>query len=68
MTIMNKDKEWKALRVLLHKEDWEACQRQAQKEHLPLATWVRQKTLGAIELDVKHVNKLDFNGRGLGTE
>lgn len=49
MVVMDKHKEWKALRVLMHKEDWQACQRQATKEHLPLATWVRQKIMKAVE-------------------
>lgn len=45
---MDKNKEWKALRVQVHKEDWVKFDEQAKSEGLNLASWVRQKCFLAL--------------------
>lgn len=49
MTIMNKKKQWKYLRVQMHEEDWRSLNEQAEREHLSLATWCRQKLLQLLD-------------------
>lgn len=50
MTILDKKKSWKFLRFHLHEDEWKEARKQASKEGMPLATWVRYNILKIINV------------------